>query len=56
MAEEPQLPAVPSITDDWDRKKRFVEKKHSIIKCGECKENYSPFIQTWRFCFQEINR
>ena len=26
MAEEPQFPPIPSVTDDWDRKKGLLRK------------------------------
>lgn len=54
MAEEPQLPSLPAITDDWDRKKRFVEKKHSIVKCGECKESFSRLFKPGDFVFKKL--
>jgi hypothetical protein len=54
MAEEPQLPPIPSITDDWDRKKRFVEKKHSVIKCGECQESFSRLFKPGDYVFKKL--
>jgi hypothetical protein len=54
MAEEPQLPAIPSITDDWDRKKRFVEKKYSIVKCGECNEKVTRSFKPGDFVFKKL--
>ncbi len=54
MAEEPQLPSLPSITDDWDRKKRFVEEKHSVIKCGNCKEDFSRIFKPGDFVFKKV--
>lgn len=54
MAEEPQLPELPSITDDWDRKKRFVEKKHSVIKCKYCKEDFSRTFKPGDFVFKNL--
>ena len=54
MAEEPQLPSIPSIMDDWDRKKRFVEKKHCVIKCGNCKEDFTRIFKPGDFVFKKV--
>ncbi|MFX0001034.1 MAG: hypothetical protein ACFE9Q_12545 [Candidatus Hodarchaeota archaeon] len=54
MAEEPQLPPIPSIGDILDRKKRFVEKKHSVIKCGNCSESFSRTFKPGDFVFKRI--
>ena len=53
MAEEPQLPPIPAISD-WDRKKRFVERKHSVVKCGECKESFSRLFTPGDFVFKKL--
>ena len=53
MAEEPQLPPIPAISD-WDRKKRFVEEKHSVIKCRKCKEDFSRIFKPGDFVFRKI--
>ena len=54
MAEEPQFPPIPSVTDDWDRKKRFVEKKHTVIKCGACKADYTRLFKVGDFVFKKL--
>ena len=54
MAEEPQLPAIPAIGDILDRKKRFVEKKHSVIKCGNCSESFSRTFKPGDFVFKKL--
>ena len=54
MAEEPQLPPIPDIGEVMDRKKRFVEKVHSVIKCGECKEIYSRTFNPGDFIFKKL--
>ena len=54
MSEEPQLPEVPSITDDWDRKERFVEKKSSIVKCGQCNEKVTRSFKPGDFVFKKL--
>ena len=53
MAEEPQLPPIPAISD-WDRKKRFIEKKHSVIKCVECNESFSRIFKPGDFVFKKL--
>ena len=54
MAEEPQFPDIPSITDDWDRKKRFIEKKHTVIKCGACKTDFPRLFKVGDFVFKKL--
>jgi len=54
MSEEPQLPPIPSITDDWDRKERFVERKHSVIKCGACQADYQRIFKAGDYIFKKI--
>jgi Zn finger protein HypA/HybF involved in hydrogenase expression len=55
MSEEPQLPPIPSITDDWDRKKSFVERKHSVLKCGACQADYTRIFKPGDFVFKELS-
>ncbi|MFW9823176.1 MAG: hypothetical protein ACFFE4_09585 [Candidatus Thorarchaeota archaeon] len=54
MAEEPQLPPIPAIGEILDRKKRFVEKKHSVIKCGACQDDFSRTFKEGDFVFKKI--
>ncbi|MFX1386325.1 MAG: hypothetical protein ACFE9M_03835 [Promethearchaeota archaeon] len=54
MAEEPQLPAIPAIGDIVDRKKRFVEKKHTVMKCGECNESSTRLFKPGDFVFKKL--
>ncbi|NVM38227.1 MAG: hypothetical protein HWN81_21715 [Candidatus Lokiarchaeota archaeon] len=54
MAEEPQLPAIPAIGDIVDRKKRFVEEKHSVLKCGNCKEDISRVFKPGDYVFKKV--
>ncbi|MFX1464664.1 MAG: hypothetical protein ACFFBF_16700 [Promethearchaeota archaeon] len=54
MAEEPQFPPIPAVTDDWDRKERMVEKKHSVIKCGACHEDYSRIFKPGDYVFKKL--
>ena len=50
---QPSLPPIPAISD-WDRKKGFVEKKHSIIKCGNCKEDFSRIFKPGDYVFKKV--
>ncbi len=54
MSEEPQLPPIPSITDDWDRKKSFFERKNSVLKCGSCQADYTRAFKPGDFVFKEL--
>ncbi|MHA1914813.1 MAG: hypothetical protein ACW986_04905 [Promethearchaeota archaeon] len=54
MAEEPQFPPIPSVGDILDRKKRFIEKKHSVIKCKDCKETISREFKHGDFVFKKL--
>ena len=54
MAEEPQLPSIPAIGEILDRKKRFVERKHSVIKCGNCSESFSRSFKPGDFVFKKV--
>lgn len=53
MAEEPQLPPIPAISD-WDRKKNFVEKISSVVKCNNCKEIYSRIFKPGDYIFKKL--
>ncbi len=54
MAEEPQLPAIPAIGDILDRKKRFIEKKHTVIKCKSCSESFSRTFKPGDYVFKKL--
>jgi len=54
MAEEPQLPSIPDIGDVMDRKKRFVEKITTIVKCEECKEKYDRVFKPGDYIFKKV--
>jgi hypothetical protein len=54
MAEEPQLPGIPAIGDIVDRKKRFVEKKHTVLKCEACTEKFSRKFKPGDYVFKKI--
>jgi hypothetical protein len=52
--DEPQLPPIPAIGEILDRKDRFVEKKYSVIKCGECKADFSRLFKAGDFVFKKL--
>jgi hypothetical protein len=54
MAEEPQLPPIPAIGEVLDRKKSFVEKKHSVIKCNSCKVDFSREFKPGDYVFKKL--
>jgi hypothetical protein len=54
MAEEPQLPEIPDVGEIVDRKKRFVEKKHTIIKCDNCLESFSRVFKPGDYFFKKL--
>jgi Zn finger protein HypA/HybF involved in hydrogenase expression len=54
MAEEPQFPSIPAIGEILDRKKKFVERKHSVLKCKACQESYSRLFKPGDFVFKEL--
>jgi hypothetical protein len=54
MAEEPQLPSIPAIGEILDRKKKFVERKTTVLKCDSCQENYSRLFKPGDFVFKKL--
>jgi len=54
MSDEPQLPAIPAIGEILDRKKKFVEKKHTVIKCGACQADFSREFKAGDFVFKKL--
>jgi len=54
MSDEPQFPDLPDIGDVLDRKDRFVEKKHSVLKCGECQDKYTRLFKAGDFVFRKL--
>ena len=46
ISEEPQLPPIPSISDEYFRKDRVIERKYTVLKCQSCQAKYSrTFIE-----------
>lgn len=54
MSDEPQLPPIPAVGDILDRKKRFVEKKHSVIKCSACQADFLRQFKAGDFVFKKL--
>jgi hypothetical protein len=38
-----------------DRKDRFIEKKHSVLKCKECKAIYTRDFKVGDYTFKKLN-
>ena len=55
MGEEPQLPPIPAIGDVLDRKKSFIERKLSVIKCSACQADYTRAFKPGDFVFKELS-
>ncbi|MBY9014941.1 MAG: hypothetical protein KGD68_04545 [Candidatus Lokiarchaeota archaeon] len=55
MAEEPQFPPLPDIGDILDRKKRFIPKKTTVLKCNECNIKYSREFKEGDYVFKKID-
>jgi hypothetical protein len=53
MGEEPQLPPIPSITDEFNRKERIFERKISVIKCDSCQAKYEREFRPGDFTFKK---
>ncbi len=54
MSDEPVLPPIPAIGEVLDRKKNMVEKKYSVIKCGDCKADFSREFKPGDFVFKKL--
>ncbi|MFX1411297.1 MAG: hypothetical protein ACFFA6_13185 [Promethearchaeota archaeon] len=54
MGEEPQLPPIPAIGEVLDRKKSFVERKHSVLKCEACQTDYTRTFKPGDFVFRKL--
>ena len=55
MSDEPQFPDLPDIGDILDRKDRFVEEKHSVLKCGACQDKYTRLFKAGDFVFRKLS-
>ncbi|MHA1842838.1 MAG: hypothetical protein ACTSWE_01050 [Promethearchaeota archaeon] len=56
MSEEPQLPPIPDIgIDAITRKKRFYEKINTVVKCGNCHENYTREFKKGDYTFKKLS-
>lgn len=54
MSDEPQFPSIPAIGEILDRKKKFVERKHTVLKCDSCQESYSRLFKPGDFVFKKL--
>ena len=55
MAEEPQFPSLPDLGEILDRKKRFIPKKTTVLKCKKCNTKYSREFKEGDYIFKKIN-
>ena len=54
ISEEPQLPPIPSISEEYFRKDRVIERKYTVLKCHSCQAKYSRTVNTGDFTFKKI--
>ena len=54
ISEEPQLPPIPSISDEYYRKDRVIERKYTVLKCQSCQAKYSRTFNTGDFTFKKV--
>ena len=54
ISEEPQLPPIPSISDEYYRKDRIVERKYTVLKCQSCQAKYARTFSTGDFTFKKL--
>ena len=54
MSDEPQFPDLPDIGDILDRKDRFVEEKHTVLKCGACQDKHTRLFKAGDFVFRKL--
>ncbi len=55
MVEEPQFPSLPDMGDILDRKKRFILKKKTVLKCKECSTKYYREFKEGYYIFKQID-
>ncbi|MBY9007485.1 MAG: hypothetical protein KGD63_12075 [Candidatus Lokiarchaeota archaeon] len=55
MSEGPELPPIPSIGDVLGRKKRFIQKKSSVIRCKKCQGKYTRSFRSGDYTFKKID-
>jgi 5-methylcytosine-specific restriction endonuclease McrBC GTP-binding regulatory subunit McrB len=55
MGEEPQLPPIPAISDEFNRKDRVIERKYSVIKCESCQVKYTREFKAGDFTFKKLD-
>ena len=55
MSDEPQFPELPDIGEVLGRKDRFIQKKTTVLKCGECKAKYSREFKAGDYTFKKLD-
>ncbi len=51
--DEPVFPPIPAI-GGFDRKARFIQSKHTVIKCQNCHAKYSRTFKPGDFTFKKV--
>ena len=54
ISEEPQLPPIPSISDEYYRKDRVIERKYTVLKCQSCQAKYSRTFIEGDYTFKKV--
>jgi len=54
MSEEPQLPPIPAISEEYYRKDRVIERKYTVLKCDSCKGKYNRTFKPGDFTFKKL--
>jgi predicted RNA-binding protein len=55
MSETPEFPSLPDIGDILDRKKRFILKKTTVLKCKACNKKYSREFKEGDYIFKKLD-
>jgi len=54
MAEEPQFPPIPDVGEVLTRKKKLKERVKSVIKCSNCKKEYTREFKPGDYTFKKL--
>jgi len=54
MSDEPNLPPIPDIGEIVDRKDRFIERVHTVIKCDKCQNIFSRAFKPGDYVFKKV--
>ena len=54
MSEQPQFPPIPDLGEILYRKDRFIERKSTVLKCGECQNKFSREFTPGDYTFKKV--